>query len=115
MLSSPILSLPIWSWPTLAIVMPAIDPVIVQVGPVAIRWYALAYVAGLLIGWWLMRRLIEADRLWPAGQRRPTVLELDDLLVYAAVGVVVGGRAGHVLESGHRHVYLGPCVAGNRR
>lgn len=85
---------------TLALVMPYIDPVIVQLGPVAIRWYALAYVAGLLLGWLAMRALVTDERAWQPGQRRPTVLELDDLLVYAAIGVVVGGRAGHVLFYG---------------
>jgi phosphatidylglycerol:prolipoprotein diacylglycerol transferase len=41
-----------------AFLFPQIDPVIVQVGPLAIRWYALAYIAGLVIGWRLMRRLV---------------------------------------------------------
>ena len=44
--------------PTLALPFPAIDPVLVQVGPLAIRWYALAYIAGLVIGWLLARRLV---------------------------------------------------------
>jgi phosphatidylglycerol:prolipoprotein diacylglycerol transferase len=91
---------PMINWPTLAFVMPAIDPVIVQLGPLAIRWYALAYVAGLLLGWLAVRVLVQADRLWVPGQRRPSALELDDLLVYAAIGVVVGGRVGHVLFYG---------------
>jgi phosphatidylglycerol:prolipoprotein diacylglycerol transferase len=85
---------------TMALVMPAIDPIIVQVGPLAIRWYALAYVAGLLLGWLYARRLIENQALWSPAQRRPTPVELDDLLVYAAIGVVVGGRVGHVLFYG---------------
>jgi phosphatidylglycerol:prolipoprotein diacylglycerol transferase len=83
-----------------AILMPAIDPVIVQVGPFAIRWYALAYVAGLLLGWYYARKLVENDRLWSPAQARPTALQLDDMLVYAALGVVLGGRLGHVLVYG---------------
>jgi phosphatidylglycerol:prolipoprotein diacylglycerol transferase len=85
---------------TMALVMPAIDPIIVQIGPLAIRWYALAYVAGLLLGWLYARRLVENEALWSPAQRRPTPVELDDLLVYAAIGVVVGGRVGHVLVYG---------------
>jgi phosphatidylglycerol---prolipoprotein diacylglyceryl transferase len=88
------------TWPTLALMMPAIDPVVVRIGPLAIRWYALAYVAGLLLGWLTMRMLVTTERFWQPGQRRPTEVELDDLLVYAAIGVVVGGRAGHVLFYG---------------
>lgn len=86
--------------PATALVMPAIDPILLQIGPLAIRWYALAYVAGLLLGWLYARRLVTDERLWAPGQRRPTAVELDDLLVYAAIGVVVGGRVGHVLVYG---------------
>ncbi|PSC06828.1 prolipoprotein diacylglyceryl transferase [Alsobacter soli] len=86
--------------PLFAIPFPVIDPVLISVGPLAIRWYALAYVAGLVLGWFAMRRLCQADGLWAAGQKRPTVEDLDDLLVYAALGVVLGGRIGHVLFYG---------------
>ena len=50
--------------PTLALPFPAIDPVLIQVGPLAIRWYALAYIAGLVIGWLLARRLVSRPALW---------------------------------------------------
>jgi phosphatidylglycerol:prolipoprotein diacylglycerol transferase len=75
---------------------PVIDPVIVAIGPFAIRWYALAYVAGLVGGWLLMRRLVNRPALWGA-VKRPSANELDDLLVYVALGVVLGGRLGYVL------------------
>ena len=75
----------------LAIPFPAIDPVAIQIGPLAIRWYALAYIAGLSLGWWLAQRLVRR----PGWQLRPEAL--DDLLVWVAVGVVVGGRLGYVL------------------
>jgi phosphatidylglycerol:prolipoprotein diacylglycerol transferase len=81
---------------TLAIPFPVIDPVLVQVGPFAIRWYALAYVVGLIGGWLYARRLAASAQLW-GGRVRPTAEHLDDLLVYAALGVVIGGRAGYVL------------------
>lgn len=77
--------------PTLALAFPAIDPVLIQIGPFAIRWYALAYILGLVLGWQYLRWLI----------RRPgwqlTSLELDDLLLYVTLGVVLGGRIGYVL------------------
>ncbi len=82
--------------PTFVIPFPVIDPVLVQVGPFAIRWYALAYIAGLIGGWLYARRLATDAALW-GGRPRPTNEDLDDLLVYAALGVVLGGRVGYVL------------------
>ena len=68
--------------PLFALPFPAIDPIALQFGPLAIRWYALAYIAGILIGWWYLRRLIERPRLWGAVDR-PTVAELDDFVLWA--------------------------------
>jgi len=84
---------------------PAIDPTLVQIGPVAIRWYGLAYIAGLLLAWAYARALVRRDALW-GGRPRPAAESLDDLLLYAAFGVIFGGRLGHVLfyDPGH---YLG--------
>lgn len=82
--------------PTFAIAFPAIDPIALQIGPLAIRWYALAYVVGLLGGWWYARRLAAQARLW-TGLRAPTALEIDDVIVWVALGVVLGGRIGYVL------------------
>jgi len=70
---------------------PEIDPVLVQIGPFAIRWYALAYIAGLLIGWWGVRRLVRRP---PAAA---TPEQVDDFLTWATLGVVLGGRLGYVL------------------
>jgi phosphatidylglycerol:prolipoprotein diacylglycerol transferase len=75
---------------------PVIDPVLVHLGPLAIRWYALAYIAGLVAGWWLIRRMVAEDRHW-GGKPRPTPDSVDDLLVYCALGTVIGGRLGQVL------------------
>ena len=82
--------------PLFAVPFPVINPVLVEIGPLPIRWYALAYIAGLLLGLWLMRRLVAQERLWD-GRVRPSIVSLDDLLVYAALGVVIGGRLGYVL------------------
>lgn len=73
------------------LIYPQFDPVLVQLGPLAIRWYALAYIAALVIGWRLVRRL---------AQRPPVVatpVQVDDFLTWATLGVVIGGRLGYVL------------------
>ena len=82
--------------PTFVLPFPAINPILFQWGPLAIRWYALAYVAGLIAGWALIRRIVADDRLW-RGAPRPSRESVDDLLVYCAIGVIVGGRLGSVL------------------
>ena len=77
--------------PLFAIPFPAIDPIAVAIGPFAVRWYALAYIVGLLIGWRYC--------IWLAGMP-PRLIErrdLDDFLVWATLGVVLGGRLGYVL------------------
>jgi hypothetical protein len=48
-----------------ALAFPVIDPVLIEIGPFAIRWYALAYIAGLVGGWWYVRRLVQRPQLWP--------------------------------------------------
>jgi phosphatidylglycerol---prolipoprotein diacylglyceryl transferase len=70
------------------------------IGPVAVRWYALAYVAGLVFAWWHVRRLA-VDR--PKAQRIMETKDVDDLLFWATLGVVLGGRLGYVLfyKPGH--------------
>ncbi|MDP3162532.1 MAG: prolipoprotein diacylglyceryl transferase [Reyranella sp.] len=70
---------------------PEIDPVLIQLGPFAIRWYALAYIAGLVIGWRVMRRVCTE----PPKILSP--LKIDDFLLWAALGVILGGRIGYVL------------------
>ena len=75
---------------------PVIDPVLVDIGPFPIRWYALAYVAGIVLGWFYMKRLCAADRLW-GSVPHPTPASVDDLVVYVALGIVLGGRLGYVL------------------
>lgn len=73
------------------LLFPQFDPVIVQFGPFAIRWYALAYITSLVIGWRVVRRLV---RMAPAVA---TPLQVDDFLTWATLGVVLGGRLGYVL------------------
>lgn len=82
--------------PLLAIPFPHIDPVAIAVGPFAIRWYALSYVAGIVLGWWYSRRLAANAALW-GDTRRPTQTDMDDQIVWIALGIVLGGRLGYVL------------------
>lgn len=82
--------------PILAITFPQIDPVFFSIGPFPIRWYGLAYVFGLLFGWLYARWLVSTESLWGAVPH-PSKQSLDDLLVYSALGAVIGGRLFQVL------------------
>jgi phosphatidylglycerol:prolipoprotein diacylglycerol transferase len=82
--------------PFLALPFPAIDPVAIAIGPFAIRWYALAYVVGLLGGWFYARQLAATPRFW-TGLRQPSAADIDDVIVWVALGIVLGGRLGYVL------------------
>ncbi len=76
---------------------PNFDPVIFHIGPLAIRWYALAYVAGILLGWRYAVGLIRKPRLW--GGQTPVVNaeQIDDLILWITLGIIVGGRIGYIL------------------
>src|SRR3712207_1029254 len=80
----------------MALSFPLIDPIAISIGPFAIRWYALAYVAGLLGGWFYAKRLAARAGLW-GGLKQPKPIDVDDLIVWVALGVVLGGRIGYVL------------------
>lgn len=82
--------------PSTGIPFPAIDPVLIHLGPFAIRWYALAYIAGLVFGWRYILRLISQSRLWK-GPAPVSAAEIDDALLWAVFGVILGGRIGYVL------------------
>ena len=83
-----------------ALTFPAIDPVALQIGPVAIKWYGLSYVAGLLFAWWYIRRLVANKTLWPPqrpGVQPMTPLMVEDVMFWGALGVMLGGRLGYVV------------------
>ena len=70
---------------------PEIDPVAIAIGPVQIRWYGLCYVVGIICAWWLMNRRIRQPHYdW-------TQEQVADLVFYATIGVIIGGRLGSVL------------------
>jgi len=70
---------------------PDIDPVAIQIGPLAVRWYGISYLVGIAWAWWLLDR--RAGRPGSAWRRE----EVADLVFYAAVGGVLGGRLGYAL------------------
>ena len=83
--------------PLAALPFPSIDPVVVRIGPLAVHWYGLGYVVGILFAWWYARRLVGNDRLWAGAKAPITAADIDDFLVWAAAGVVLGGRLGYIL------------------
>src|SRR6201996_2925496 len=75
---------------------PSIDPILISVGPLAVRWYALAYIVGIITGWFYARTIIASERLW-GGPAPFTVLDFDDFVIWITLGIVLGGRTGYVL------------------
>jgi phosphatidylglycerol---prolipoprotein diacylglyceryl transferase len=82
--------------PILAIPFPPFNPVIVSIGPFAIRWYALAYIVGILAGWVYARALLRSERPW-GGPAPMTVTAFDDFVLWVTLGIILGGRLGYVL------------------
>jgi phosphatidylglycerol:prolipoprotein diacylglycerol transferase len=76
---------------------PDFDPVIFQIGPFALRWYALAYVAGIILAWLYAVKLVKTPGIWPGGQAPATQQHVDDLILWATLGVILGGRLGYIL------------------
>ena len=78
-------------------IFPEFDPVLIHLGPLPIRWYALAYVAGIVLGWWYAGVLIKKNSLW--SPRRPPIgsVQLDDLVLWITLGIILGGRLGYAL------------------
>lgn len=76
---------------------PDIDPVLFRIGPLAIHWYGVGYVVGILFGWWYARRLAANNALWAHGRAPMSLTDLDDFVVWAAIGIVLGGRIGYIL------------------
>jgi phosphatidylglycerol---prolipoprotein diacylglyceryl transferase len=80
-----------------ALPYPVINPVLVNIGPLPIRWYALAYISGILLGWRYILDLLKTDSLWGARKPRLTSVKLDDLILWITLGIIIGGRIGHVV------------------
>jgi phosphatidylglycerol---prolipoprotein diacylglyceryl transferase len=94
--------LPILTFPKFDPVLFAIGPFHLTwpwemtIGPLAVRWYALAYIVGILVGWFYARAIIASQKLW-GGPAPLTVLDFDDFVLWITIGIIVGGRTGYVL------------------
>jgi len=93
---------------------PNIDPVLIHIyGPISIRWYALSYIAGLLLGWAYVVNLLRTAKLWagPPFMGRPpaTADDIGDLFVWVTLGVIIGGRLGYVLLYGTLYCGFNPA------
>jgi phosphatidylglycerol---prolipoprotein diacylglyceryl transferase len=76
---------------------PNIDPVFLRIGPIALHWYGLAYVAGIVCGWLYGRALVGNPKLWPGGVSPITREQIDDFILWITLGIVLGGRLGSIL------------------
>ena len=84
------------------LIHPAFNPVMLKLGPLAIRWYAVSYLVGFALFMWLGRRRIRQ------GNSVFTTQTLDDFLTWGIIGVIVGGRLGYVLFYQHAYYFANP-------
>ena len=93
--------------PLFALPFPAIDPVLIAFGPFQIRWYALAYIFGIVLGWVVGRAIISRPELWD--DKPPfTVADFDDFILWVTLGIILGGRLGYVLFYNPAHFAANP-------
>lgn len=81
---------------------PNISPIIFSVGPLAIRWYSMAYLVGIIFGWLMINRNVEKNKL---GLEKPQV---EDFMFYLTLGIIIGGRLGYAIFYGGRVMWLEP-------
>jgi len=80
----------------LVLPFPAFDPIAIAIGPLAIRWYALAYIGGIALGWVYARWIIRNEKLW-GGPAPIRIAQFDDFVLWITLGIILGGRIGYVL------------------
>ena len=81
---------------------PDISPVIFSIGSFAVRWYSMAYLVGILVGWWLINRNVRINSL---GLSRA---QIEDLIFYLTIGIILGGRLGYAIFYGGAEMWLKP-------
>ncbi len=86
--------------------LPALKLGGLTLGPFAVRWYAMAYIAGIILGWRYAVGLVRNNRLWRTGAPPATDVQIDDLIVWITLGIILGGRLGYVL------FYMLPLASG---
>ena len=82
--------------PFLALPFPMFDPIAISIGPFAVRWYALAYLAGIVLGWLYARSILRNEKLW-GGPVPISIPQFDDYVLWVTLGIILGGRIGYVL------------------
>src|SRR5260370_7872782 len=93
--------------PISTIPFPDLDPVLVTIGPFAIRWYALAYIFGILLGWVYARAMIRDERNW-GGPAPLRVEDFDDFILWVTLGLILAGRPGSFLVPNSPHFLIPP-------
>ena len=86
---------------------PAINPVLISIGPFAVRWYALAYIVSIIGGWFYARAIISSQKLW-GGPAPLSVTDVDDFVIWITLGIILGGRIGYVLFYNPAHFVANP-------
>ena len=82
--------------PFLALPFPMFDPIAVSIGPFAVRWYALAYIVGIVLGWLYARKILRTEKFW-GGPAPISIVQFDDYVLWVTLGIILGGRTGYVL------------------
>ena len=72
-----------------------LDPILFDFGFIAIRWYSLAYIGGILAGWWLGKKLI--NKRFKTIGRQFALKKFDDLITYLIISMIIGGRIGYIV------------------
>ena len=100
------MSLPFPNIPPAIVTIPAVHLGAFALGPFSIRWYAIAYIAGILLGWRYAVGLVRNAKVW--GLRGPpiTPAQIDDMILWITIGIIAGGRLGYVL------FYMLPLASG---
>lgn len=81
---------------------PEISPIIFSVGPIAIRWYSMAYLIGIVVGWLLINRNVRLNNLGISKE------QVEDFIFYLTLGIIIGGRLGYVIFYGGAEMWLKP-------
>jgi phosphatidylglycerol:prolipoprotein diacylglycerol transferase len=92
------------------IAFPNIDPIAFSIGPLAVRWYAISYIAALVFAVWYLRRLVADPALWDGRKPTATPQQIDDIFVWITLGVVLGGRIGYILFYNFSHFLTDPLA-----
>ena len=81
---------------------PEVSPIMFYIGPLAIRWYSMAYLVGIVVGWWFVLKKVQTYKL------SLTKEQIEDFVFYITIGIIVGGRFGYALFYGGAEMWLKP-------